>query len=289
MTVRPQRLRGGHVTSLDGTRITYLNLGQGPRLVFLHGGLGMGLYWMGVASLLAERYEMILVDRRGHGTSDWGAGPYAIEREVEDVFAVIDRVGPIQALVGHSYGATVAMRATQIDQGETIPSLILYEPALAIGGSVIDDDDLSQYKAALDRGAYEEALLTFMASPAGAASPEERAHLQNSPGWPNLVAVATTIPHTVAAVHQLTDPSFFRDIRLPVALLVGSKSPEHPVRNAAVELANNLACAQIVSLKGQGHHALLGAPALVADAIESFLTSKAVAETLSTQPAPSAG
>src|SRR5690606_30206164 len=92
----------------DGTRIGYLRLGEGPGLVFSHGSLTTGDDWLPVASRLADRFTCYVMSRRGRGRS--AAGPaHSLERECEDIAAVLAEAGPGAYLLGHSYGAICAL------------------------------------------------------------------------------------------------------------------------------------------------------------------------------------
>jgi pimeloyl-ACP methyl ester carboxylesterase len=90
----------------DGTRIAYQRCGHGPPLVLIHGTADDHTRWARLLPILAERFTVYALDRRGRGQS--GAtdpATYAIEREFGDVAAVIDAVGEPAHLLGHSYGA----------------------------------------------------------------------------------------------------------------------------------------------------------------------------------------
>lgn len=148
-------LRGGSVRSADGTEITYLVRGEGPVLVAVHGGLGTALSLMPLADHLTDRFTVALVNLRGHGTSQRGLSPPHIDRYTEDVGAVIDTLGPIDALFGYSFGAVVALEAA-LSAPDLVPRLALYEPPLPITYPI---PDLEWIRAMLDAGRYEELVL----------------------------------------------------------------------------------------------------------------------------------
>ena len=140
----------GSVRSEDGTAIGYLRAGAGPPLVMVHGSLAVAEAWSAVANLLADSFTCYLMDRRGRGRSN-DAPHYSIEREYQDIAAVLNAAGPRPHVIGHSYGAVCALGAaleTPVDK------LILYEPPVgAVFGSEIEN-----YSQAIDAGDPEKAL-----------------------------------------------------------------------------------------------------------------------------------
>jgi pimeloyl-ACP methyl ester carboxylesterase len=100
-------ISSGAVRSKDGTEIGFLRFGEGPPLVFVHGSLSVAERWKACAELLSDRFTCYLMDRRGRASS--GDAPnYSIEREYEDVAAVLANAGAEASLFGHSYGAISA-------------------------------------------------------------------------------------------------------------------------------------------------------------------------------------
>jgi pimeloyl-ACP methyl ester carboxylesterase len=94
-----------HVGSADGTPIAFERLGSGPSVVLVHSGFVDRRIWLPVAPILAERFTVILTDRRGRGESGPNRRDHAIEREFEDVAAVVRGLEPPVTLVGHSSSA----------------------------------------------------------------------------------------------------------------------------------------------------------------------------------------
>jgi pimeloyl-ACP methyl ester carboxylesterase len=101
-------MRQHHVTSADGTKISVSITGTGPPLVVSPGSLATAEDWQFVADALAPRMTSYAVDRRGHGASR-DSPSFSIEREQEDIAAVLDQAGPDATLLGHSYGAVIAL------------------------------------------------------------------------------------------------------------------------------------------------------------------------------------
>ena len=118
------------VTSPDGTRIGCHLSGKGPPLVLVHGTSGTHGGFDLVQPNLAESFTLIAIDRRGRGTSGDAPGPYAIEREFEDLAAVVDLFGEPASVFGHSYGALIAFGAVPL--ARNLSKLVLYEPPLGV-------------------------------------------------------------------------------------------------------------------------------------------------------------
>src|SRR5512145_1331912 len=101
------------VTSRDGTRIAYDQFGQGPVVILVDGALQYRAFDQGMvqlAELLSPYFTVIHYDRRGRGEST-DTQPYAVEREIEDIEALVDASGGTAALYGISSGAALAMEA----------------------------------------------------------------------------------------------------------------------------------------------------------------------------------
>ena len=92
----PAAVTEGSVRSADGTRIGFRRLGRGPGVVMVHGSVSTHSDWMAVAKLLADGFTCIAMDRRGRAKSGEGVGAYSLEREYEDIAAVLgrSRAGP---------------------------------------------------------------------------------------------------------------------------------------------------------------------------------------------------
>src|SRR3989440_8951860 len=100
------------VTSKDGTKIAYDKQGEGPTVILVAGALCARLSWSGpgLAKFLAPHFTVYNYDRRGRGDSG-DTKPYAVEREIEDIEALIDEAGETASLYGHSSGGALAMEA----------------------------------------------------------------------------------------------------------------------------------------------------------------------------------
>jgi pimeloyl-ACP methyl ester carboxylesterase len=257
------------VRSADGTRIGFSRLGEGPAVIFVHGSVSTHTDWMPVAKLLSRSFSCFVVDRRGRNRSELGNSPYSIDRECEDIAAVAVAAGPDAALVGHSYGAICALEAAM-----RIPvrRLVIYEPPLRVGG-LIAGDYLEPYAQAVAANNMDAALeiglkrFTRISEPA-------IAKLRASRAWPRLRTLAPTWTRELEVMDSIdSDVDRYRAIPCPIQLLVGSDSPEHPMKNAARALAETLPGIQTEILAGHGHAGIRTAPIAVASLIGRFLAA----------------
>jgi len=257
----------GWVRSADGTRIGFRRLGRGPAVVFVHGSVSTHTDWMPVAELLANRFTCFAMDRRGRAKSGEGVGPYSIEREVEDIAAMLAVAGQDAALAGHSYGAICTLETAL---RHPVPRLVLYEPPLPAGG-LIAGENLVPYARAVAEGDLDKALqLGLAAFPHMPAA--EIAALRASRGWPRLRVLAKSWIRELEAMDaQSADMGHFRALSCPSMLLVGELSPEHPMLDASRALAAVLPGVRVEWLSGQGHGAMRAAPEMVARLIREFL------------------
>jgi pimeloyl-ACP methyl ester carboxylesterase len=144
----------GSVDSADGTRISFYRLGSGPVLVFVHGSIATHRDWMRVAKLLSTHFTCYAMERRGRGHSGAGVSAYSIEREYEDIEALLASAGPRASLVGHSYGAVCALGTAL---RTPVPRLVLYEPPLPVGGPIAGEY-FEPYASAVAEGDFDHAI-----------------------------------------------------------------------------------------------------------------------------------
>jgi pimeloyl-ACP methyl ester carboxylesterase len=254
-----------HVTSSDGTRIAYWRSGEGPPLVVVHGATSAHWSFRFVVPLLVDRFTLYAIDRRGRGESG-DQEDYAIEREFEDVAAIVDSIGEPASLFGHSYGATVALGAAPL--ARNLHRLVLYEPAP--GFSSVPSEILGRIDELVAQDEREEAVV--YAFRAFGFTPDEVEEMQASPTWPARVAAAHTLPRETRAEEEYrVDPKRFRDLAAPTLLLLGEESPDW-AREGTERVRAVLPNARVAILRGQGHAAIMTAPELVADEVARFLS-----------------
>ena len=190
------------VTSHDGTRIGYGRTGSGPPMILVGGSLSWRSGPDRLAVLLSERFTVFDYDRRGRGASS-DTAPYAPEREVEDIDALIAAAGGSAALYGISSGAVLTLDAAQHLAGR-VTRLALYEPPFIIDDSLppLPDDYVERLDQLVADGQRGDAVDYFLR--AAIQLPEEyMAGMRESPGWARWESVAHTIVYDGRIVRAL--------------------------------------------------------------------------------------
>jgi pimeloyl-ACP methyl ester carboxylesterase len=218
-----------------------------------------------VRPLLAQRFTLWAVDRRGRGDSGDGDG-YSLEREFEDVAAVVGAAGEGALLFGHSYGGLVAAGAAGRLDG--LERLVLYEAPM--GGVLPDEEWLGRYEAQLAAGERGEAVRSFLHDVGGYSHVEIDA-MEGTPAWAWRLAAAPTVPRELRAERALaTDALGLDRLELACMLLVGSQSPDW-ARRSTEAFAAAISGAEVRTLDGHGHGAAVSGPELLAAELERFL------------------
>jgi len=254
------------VRSLDGTRIGFARLGHGPSLVIVHGSLVSSESWLPVARILGNRFTCFLMDRRGHGHSA-DSPEYCINREYEDIEAVIAVAGSPVNLLGHSYGAICALGvATRIP----VSHLVLYEPPLPVSRPV--GNAVNDYRRTIQLGKLDDALALGLAEFAG-VPPEQIKAMRRSKQWSGMVALGPSWIREVEAIDALgPNLARYRNLLVPTLLLSGTLSSKYPLQDASEALLATLKDVRQSRLEGQGHNANFLNPSLVAERIAAFLS-----------------
>jgi pimeloyl-ACP methyl ester carboxylesterase len=249
------------VTSKDGTRIAFDQAGQGPALILVAPAFATRSDQASVAAALAPYFTVFAYDRRGRGESG-DTSPYAVEREIEDLDALIDEAGRSAFVFGHSSGAVLALDAA-LALPTRITKLALYEPPFIVDASrpPMPEDfaqRLNDLVAAGRRGDAVEYWQTELGVPA-----EAIAHMRQSPMWAGLEAVAPTLPYdaTIMGDTQRGDSAPLRNwasVAIPTlvmdgTVMMGSEEAHAFMRHGADALARVLPNAQRSTLEGQDH------------------------------------
>lgn len=260
-------------TSRDGTRIAAYRSGAGTPLILVHGtGAANPVDWPGVVPALAEHFTVYAVDRRGRRESG-DADTYAIEREYEDVAAVIDAMGKPANLLGHSFGGVPALEAALLTPN--IRKLVLYE-GVPIAGTAVNPEGLIERLQALLNAGDQEAMLTTFYGEGPGLSPREIEQLRSSPAWPARLAAAHTVPRELRALERYDfNPHRFKDLHTKTLLLVGGDSPQF-AREAAEAVDAALPDSRIAVLPRQQHIAMYVAPQLFVGKVLEFLVDEDV-------------
>ena len=261
------------VRSTDGTSIAVWAEGDGPPLVMVHGGLNDHTTDRPFIDELRGAVTTFAMDRRGRGGS--GDGPdYAIEREFDDVAAVIDavaaRTGQPVSVWGHSYGADCAMGAAA--RTDNLARLVLYEPGLGYAGSDELTAALAEVETAIAAGDLEGALFTTLRDIIELTE-EEIAVVRATPGWSARLAAVPRLPREVRAeIEWSYQPGQFDTITAQTLLLAGTESARAQ-QEATQRAAAAIPGARVRTLDGHSHIAHRVDPAMVAAIVCEFVTS----------------
>ena len=264
------------VASRDGTEIAVWTSGQGPPLVLVHGAVADHTRWRPLLPYLEPHARVHAMDRRGRGASGDAPG-YAIEREFEDVAAVVDAVaaasGSAVDLYGHSFGGLCAFGGATLTPN--LGRLVLYEgwpPADPAGHGI--PPGIGDRLDALLAGGDHEAVVETMFREVVRMPEAELTALRAQPSWPGRVAAAPTIVRELRAILRTPfDPGKAARITAPTLLLTGSDSND-PFAADIGTVAAALPDARIGVLGGQEHVADILAPELVAHHLVAFLADR---------------
>ena len=251
--------------------IVYDRSGVGPALINVLGATATrGMVAQQGNDEATMPFTVYTYDRRGRGDSG-DTAPYAVEREVEDLAAMIEAVGGSAFVFGHSSGAVLALRAAG-QLGNQIQKLALYEPPFVIDDSrsPIPADYVAHLRDLIAAGQPEAALAYFMTVAVGIPA-EYIDGMKQAPFWASSVAVAHTISYDGEIIGDTMygNPAtlaLFAAITTPTLVMVGSNSPPYQ-QNAVATLTKVLPNAQYRSMAGQDHGI---APEVLAPALTEF-------------------
>ena len=262
-------LMASYVTSADGAQIAFDRFGQGSPVVVVSGIFCDRQTTQELAEQLAQQFSVINYDRRGRGDSG-DTAPYAVEREVEDLGALIAEAGGTASVYGHSSGAGLALNAAA--SGLPITRLVLHEPPYG------PDDEESKrgarelaenVRAALAEDRRADAIKLFLTA---SGMPPELVEGMSSD--PQMHAVAPTMPYDFEVMGDSSrggtiPEGLVRAISIPTLMIAGGASPDF-FRDTAARIAEVLPNGKHMVLEGQDH----GAPAdVVAPVVAEFLTT----------------
>jgi pimeloyl-ACP methyl ester carboxylesterase len=257
------------VISPDGTAIAYHRRGAGPPLVLVPGtGAANPVAWTRVVPTLEKQFCVYAMDRRGHGESGDHL-EYTIEKEFDDIAALVDSIEEPVNVLGHSFGALCALEASL--RTKNIRKLILYEPAMPLPGlSIYSAGVIDSLQALLQVGDHEATVTAYYQEVAD-LSLQNIERLKASPAWPARVAAAHTLLREAQAEEAYTfDPKLFENMQTPTLLMQGADSP--PFLKMATETIHRaLPNSRIAVMPGQQHIAMYTAPDLFLQNVLAFL------------------
>ena len=260
------------VTSKDGTTIAFDQLGKGPAVILVNGALGTRSHATpdSMADILSKQFTAIDYDRRGRGDS--GDTPtYAVQREIEDIEALIDGAGGSAFLFGNSSGAILALEAARALPNR-VKKLALYEPPFIIDASrpPLPEDYVEQLNAATRAGRPGDAVEIFMTkallippefvdmmrdAPMSAAFGDNEG--AKPPEWADMEKVAHTLAYDGMIVKDFLagkplPPKRWASFTAPTLVIVGGNS-EPFFHDGAQALVDDMSNAQRRTLEGQDH------------------------------------
>lgn len=264
--------------SADGTAVEYLSTGRGPDVIMVPGVLATASNLAPFARLLAQRFTVHVVQRRGRGGSGPQGGRYGIAREREDIEAVRARTGA-RLIFGHSFGGLVALRAAC---GSTaFDAVAVYEPGISVSGSMPLGWTYRAHRE-VSAGADFEALTTFIRE----ISPGQARRL---PRWLSRVMLRHAIPRAelrknLALVPQALneyaeagslDARFgdYRQVAAATLMMHGKGGTRHAA--AVARLAETIPRSETMTFPGLGHAAPEKKPGQIADAVTGFFATHA--------------
>lgn len=243
------------VASKDGTTIAFDQVGSGPTAIFVPGAVQYRAFDQDsakLAELLAPHFTVINYDRRGRGDST-NTLPYAVEREIEDIEALIDQAGGSAYLYGISSGAALAMEAT-LALGNKVKKLAMYEAPYNDDAAARQTwkDYRKQLNERLAANQPGDAMILFMRLVG--MPPEHDAGMRQSPMWPIFEAVAPTLAYDAAVMGEESAIPRERASRVTIPALVMDGGASFPFMSVTAKaLAQAMPQGQHRTLEGQTH------------------------------------
>jgi acyltransferase len=239
------------VTSADGTPIAFERSGDGPPVVIIGGGLNEKAMFTTLADLLSQHFTVYNCDRRGRGDSGEGdRGRYTIDREVEDLAAVLEVAGPSAAVFANCTGGFIAIRAAA--QGVGMGKLALYEPPFG-PPSLPADDFIGRLEQLIAENRREDAITVFWSESVG-FSDELIAQFKSLPAWEGFVAIAPSVVYDaiIDRDHSAIPLDLLPAIDVPTLMVVGTDTLDW-IKESCAAVVAGIPGARREDLEGAGH------------------------------------
>jgi pimeloyl-ACP methyl ester carboxylesterase len=253
-----------YVKSKDGTKIALDRLGAGPAVILVSGGSVDRSSNAALANLLVDRFEVFNYDRRGRGPSG-DTPPYAVEREIEDIDAVIDFAGGSASLYGSSSGAALVLEAGAA--GLAADKLALWEPPYILDPARRPPANTAEtFTELVSSGRRGDAVEFFMVKVVGMPA-EFAAQAKTQPWWGATEALAHTLAYDATIMGDYSLPSGrAAQVKAPALVITGGASFPfmHETARALVEALPN---GKAEMLEGQSHDV---APDVLAPVLTEF-------------------
>lgn len=283
----------GFVTSKDGTTIGYRQMGNGPGLILLHGGISSSQYFMKLGTALSNEFTVYIPDRRGRGLSGPFGDNYGLNREVEDLDAILKKTNA-NYLFGGSSGGLIALQSALTLSD--IQKIATYEPLVYANKSEMDkfNEIVQRFDHELAEGDILTAMITAM-DVNSKVDPDQKSPLANRlpsiilrPIFSHVLAsdeknvkgddvtlkdLIPTLKFDIQLVNETEGKlQTFKEVNVEVLLLNGSKSPLF-LKNSTEALNQVLPNSVHKELKGLNHDSAqnYGKPEIIAQEIKEFL------------------
>lgn len=224
--------------------------------------------WRLVQPYFEQRFTVHAMDRRGRGSSG-DAASYDLQREAEDIAAVVEAIDEPVSVLGHSYGALCSLEAALLTSG--MQRLVLYEGVPLRGATAYPPHTIDHLEELVAAGDAEGALLEMYRQVVEMPAAEIEIMKSNVEAWAVRLRNVRTLPRELRGDQRYSfTPERFMGMRVPTRLLVGGDSPPREMDNARA-VAAGLPDATVAILPGQQHAAMYTAPQMFVREVEQFL------------------
>lgn len=256
-----------NVNSKDGTSIAFDRSGEGPAVILVSGGSVDRSSNAPVGNLLIDGFTVFNYDRRGRGPSG-DTPPYAVQREVEDLKAMIGAAGGSAFVYGTSSGAALALEAAAA--GVAVSKLALWEPPYIIDPAMRPPGDTAEtFERLVSEGRRGDAVEFFMANVVGMPA-EFVAQARSQPWWGATEALAHTLAYDATIMGDYSVPVDRAELVTAPTLVIAGGASFPFMHETAKALANALPNGEVRTLEGQSHDV---APQMIAPALKEFFIS----------------
>ena len=260
------------VTSKDGTKIAFDKLGSGPAIIIVNGAIQFRAFdpvMAQIADMLSKHFTVYNYDRRGRGESG-DTQPFAKQREIEDLQAMVADAGGKAMVLGFSSGSAVTLDSAEVTPG--ITKIALYEPPFIVdnGRRAVPADYVAHLNQLVAEGKRGDAVKYFMVEAAGIPA-EYLGGMEQDASWETMLKVAHTIAYDGAFVADLMQGNplptdRWTNVTVPTLVIEGGASEEW-FRTGGDALARLLKNASRQNLEGQTH---MVAPEVIVPVLEEY-------------------